>query len=723
MKSPERSFQTGDDEFSPEIENNIELRKSRLIEKAESITKRLERFDAKGLERWERELASISRAGNREAFDEGAREALNHVALQLKQAKEQALKQLEDLIKKNPKIPFVVGLVAALGEHAPLVRNVEPFKSGIDLITHPEAWGYDAVYKPQSEKDREEVKRKIAEREARSNPKALEAYRHKIDGALERGEHIPLKEIVFEIERLSGVPEAEVAQAREKMDQMIAGYVEQAKKKGKIDQEFLNGLTGEMYGGETVYNWGEGTVTTFINKGIRSCESVDVTQEIIIEESIAVLPETAQAGYRFGSNEIRQHVRTVVTIPSENISKSFLLDGHAIELSESEGDAPTMSATVDAGILKKSFVTSEPIIIDAKPGAPGETKPIKTLIDFDMDKPLKRNIQIRGDLRSSDSVNAQLKKDKVEPVYLSEEAKRRIEKFKDTATKEQIIEVTFEHDELKDDLIVEKELLLAGFSGVTDIDLTRVESLSKESIKLIEESEFASAAGAMIRIGETGGWSDEALESILKNKQRSLVLYCDEDGAYDERITKIWDKFESQMKSGDPQPEGFKLEVRANAGKSRRSGDHVVNDPTVEAFGALLAHIPSHFSELDMHELGAKELIEPLMKLKRPMKIFVNANFVNLMTPEQKGDLIDREGHAFVLSVDDYVQAVPILSNESKDSRGFDVALEDLGRLSSGRLILHINIFNAAHVNGSLENSKKIVREILTVLEKKSEVR
>ncbi|MCC7357266.1 hypothetical protein IT408_02050 [Candidatus Uhrbacteria bacterium] len=641
-------------EFSPEIE--VQKTLLATFDEAKKIVPH-------ALTTWEQRIKEMTPSEEKTEIDQAAKSALEHVGEQLEEKRKTVMERIHKVVSRYPRLPFALGLATALSAHAPVLKDVEPFKTGIETTKkviknvsegHLDWMQYDKVYSPQSEADKKRVEKNVQERKKREDPAGMVAYQKKVEREMEQGKQPRLKDMVFELERLAGTPPEKIDQAKKIAEAMAKRYAEKAKERGKIDEAFLGELTQETYGGETVYDWGQASVTEYFITKKRNCVSVDYAQEMIIEEAIEALPEQERKKYSFGSNEVKQHVRTVVTIPIGSISKSFLLDGRVIPIAQEKGNTPEKSATIDSQLLKKSLVSSKPIEVSASKQTSAAPKALDTLIDIKTDQPLKRNVIVQGELADAEFNERQLEKEQVQPVHLSAEAEERIKKWKDTAKPEDIFQVEILENDTQTK--VEKALkdareavmistLHLVFSEAS-VNLTDITFNTKEELK--ETTNKAIAQGLLrFDVGDTEKWSNEVVQELGYQVHISLDINPSKDGVFDQRLIEAWKKA-----SADPKWEGNELTgtvLKINNGIQEMVNGALVITPFKNG-SELFKHIPKHITIIDIRDTSAFSSKE-LESVVRPIELRINYDQYKNLDETKVNEFIARGGKlTFLLS-------------------------------------------------------------------------
>ena len=653
---------------------------------AKALFEASDRVAPQAMALWEQQVRGMHASKAGKEIDVAARAALMHVADELKQKRQSAAEALQKLAARYPRLALALGLGVALSAHEPIVKDVEPFKSGVETIQkaikniadgHPEWMKYDRVFTPQNEESKKTVEQRVQEREKRQDLKGMLAYQQRAEQAIEGGKSPRLKDMVFDLERLAGTPPEKVDQAKQIAEAMIARYAAKAKESGKIDEAFLGEITKEVYGGETAYDWGQASVTEFFLTKKRNCVAVDYAQEMIIEEAIAVLPEQEQKKYAYGSNAVQQHVRTVVTIPIDSISRSFLLDGYVIPISPEKGNAPEKSATIDSQLLKKSLVSTKPIEVNAVTASPGTPKALNTLLDVKTDQPLKRNIVIHGELADSDFVESQLKKENVEPVHLSAEAEERLKNWKDMARAEEIIQIEILEKDTQEKIDkalndAKEALMVANKGSAFDVWVNMSDVTLKTKEEVQKATEKAVSLGIpMFDVGKTETWSDEAVQELGHQAYLSLELKPNDQGTFDPRLIESW-----KQASTDPAWEGN--QITGNILKLHDAKVETTEKSTVIPFKngtELLKQIPQHITTIDLRETTAFGT-EELAAVARPVELCINYDQYKVLDEAKVAEYVARGGK-IVLQLDEYVKLLQSRT-QIKDQMGFDIRENDV---------------------------------------------
>ena len=286
------------------------------------------------------------------------------------------------------------------------------------------------VLDPQSAKEKVDVKQRIADRRSRTDSVALVTYKEEAAKKIEAGESASLKRLLFDLEKLNGVPAAEVAAAEQKADALIAKYV--ADVGDDLDFEKLQRISVEMYGPDSAADWGQASVTQYFNKGTRNCVGVARPQSIVLEGVLQHLSPEKRARWRLATQFENQHEMTAIEHlgPDGKRDALYILEGKMTRVVVGAEEEPG-TATVPMVDIKKAFVSNT--VVEVK--AAGNSSEVNSgaRIDVVTDEPAVLNIHIEGKLRAASMNMQEARRQGIEPrkmtraeIVAHEEQEKRI---------------------------------------------------------------------------------------------------------------------------------------------------------------------------------------------------------------------------------------------------------------------------------------------------------
>jgi len=330
-------------------------------------------------------------------------------------------------------------IVVAAALHAPLVpklgRMIEDrVEDAKDLWNRS-----DAVLHVQSDGEKAEVRKRVRDRETRTDPEVREATKQKYREQLEKGESISFKQLYFDMEQVNGVPAERVEQAKRLADSDIRKYVEAAQ--GNLSDPLIRRIVSDLYDARK-YEFGAASVSDCYLDGKCNCFSTAKRELITFEGVIQSLPEPSRKRFELGIRMVQQHQIATLGIRSQADAapeQVYLLEP-SMKVETRQTDR---SGTADVGLdlLKKSMVAEKPVVIQA---ATGDTLVASSpRLDVETDQPVSDGIVVEGRLRGSDFVRHLAEERGIEPE---------IEKKSD------VMEVTFEKEKFDPETLKAKSI-------------------------------------------------------------------------------------------------------------------------------------------------------------------------------------------------------------------------------------------------------------------------
>ena len=312
------------------------------------------------------------------------------------EAKQTLLSKIRDWTKQNK---FATTLLVAGALHSPVIARSTAFtaqiKQVLDTVNDWEKPG--GVIRPQSEIDRQKVVDKIHSRGERVDQENKNAYINELREKMESGEDVKLNESYLTLEKLNGVDPERVKIAEQKKQEMIESF---ASRMGEdLSEEFIRSVVNEMFGPNDNYVWGQASVTEYFITGKRNCVSITRAEQMVFEALIDRLPAEKRAKYELGTAFEKQHEIAILKVltPDGSIDKTYFLQP-PVDILSGKANRPG-SPTISLKALQTAMVAKESVTISSN-AKPGEISPSPDL-DIITDQPVPLNINIQGDLRSS----------------------------------------------------------------------------------------------------------------------------------------------------------------------------------------------------------------------------------------------------------------------------------------------------------------------------------
>lgn len=325
-------------------------------------------------------------------------------------------------LKKLAEHPLAKPLLIAGSLHLPLNERIA---KGIEVTAHvasealKDAWEREhMVLHPQSKEQQARVNADVAAREQNIDAAARKSYKAETEKKLESGEAPSLKRMQFDLEKLNGIPAAEVESAEKKADALIAKY--SADVGDDLDEDELKRISTEMYGKPESYKWEQGSAVRYFNGGERNCVAVSRAQGIVMEGVLAHLPPEKRAHWRPATQLVKQHEMAAMEHLDDAGKRDalYILEGDKTR-KWAGPEAEPGTVTLQMSDVKKALVSSSPL--EAKAAGTGKPGEVKRSADIDAvtDEPVQLNIKIEGPLKGSDFVVQQAKREGIAPQEMS----------------------------------------------------------------------------------------------------------------------------------------------------------------------------------------------------------------------------------------------------------------------------------------------------------------
>lgn len=474
------------------------------------------------------------------------------------------------LLKKLTEHPLAKPLLIAGALHLPLQKDVG---DALERAAHAtkeaftDAWEREnAVLDPQSAEQRTSVLKRAAEREGRVDADARHAYKTETEKKLEAGQGPSFKRMQFDLEKLNGVPAAEVVHAEQKADALIEKY---AKEVGDdLDEEEIRRISTELYGPDKAYDWGQASVTQYFNKGDRNCVAVSRAQGIVLEGVIAKLPADKRARWRQTTQFVKQHEIAGLEHIGEDGKRDalYLLEGKLTRKWKGAEEEPG-TATVPMEVIKKALVSSSPVEVKAA-GKPDEVKKSADVIVV-TDEPAKLNIKIEGRLKAAEFNVQEAKREGIEPRKLTEtELAAQAEQEKRLG---QVMEIELLKEPGAEDLssramntppVERRDPWTGDLTNLVTLDATDLASPDAKTVLALGKELDQLAAGTnrqvwRVRYGTMEHWTPDAAHQAFANDTRSISVRSLEGGRLSPTFLR---EYAAAAKDGHMVPTNVKIE-------------------------------------------------------------------------------------------------------------------------------------------------------------------
>jgi len=406
----------------------------------------------------------------------------------------------EELLKKGEKRKsrFILAALAAIGLHAPLTpQGREIMESILGTIEMKGVEGTYEILEPQSEVEKKEILERMEKRLKRADADGLEAYKGEQRKKLDQGEPESLKEMFFNLERLNGVPAPEVEAAEQKADEMISKFKSQMK--GEISRGFINVVVHEMYGNNSNYEWGQGSVVKYFNTGKRNCVSIATAEQIVLEDVLSDLSEEVRSKIHIGREYQKQHVMATLTFDSQvGDIKPVTLRLEPPVGSRAENESGT--AWVSLNTQKQALVSDKFVAVKSAGGGRIKSTPDLMIVS---DQPVNEGIAIEGALRSSDYVERIVKERDIKPV---------VKEFKPTEGAMDLIILKENMEPTLDEVRKQIDEALKKPDYEQTVELKDIKKITPEIVKEIAEKSKKNKLNIHADISE---WDTELIEELL----------------------------------------------------------------------------------------------------------------------------------------------------------------------------------------------------------------
>ena len=502
--------------------------------------------------------------------------------------------------RKRQMLIGAAAISASAAVHAPFAPGVvETYREIKDFIQRP-------MIHPQSLEQRLQVLKRKIERKLRIDHDDLQKYREETAQQLERGEDVDGIDLVFDLEKKNGMPEAEVEAARKLAHADVEKYVREFG--AELDVTELDRFSKEMYA-NAQFTWGETSATDYYIRHIRDCVAIARVQQMVLDGVVKRMASDAQKTWTLGT--MFQHQHEVFTVkefdPRTSMEKAqwALEDGaHAMTEAEKVG-----TATISLDQVKQALVSSKPVVADANQGGGKVEIDPGVNIDAPSDEPAPLNVSVRGKLRGSTWRVAELQKEgfDVKPIeipYIHEEGAMEVEILPEQATKEDADRI-IARDQDRFALEIDGEFglhcgtFVTPDGGCTEEERKRWDNPSIEAIELV-----ASIGNAKeVAFRDPKKWNEEQfLTAFRKVKARELSFEMHPE--YNSELSLPQSFFDAIASY-----EGSLGVLKFSLGGSTRAGAHEASFSTYYLH-KLLAEPKIHTIELAPQVLTEQDLEE-----------------------------------------------------------------------------------------------------------------
>ncbi|MEY4744111.1 MAG: hypothetical protein RL272_56 [Candidatus Parcubacteria bacterium] len=472
------------------------------------------------------------------------------------------------ILRKLAGHPMAKPLLIAGALHLPIQKDVgdalgRAVEMASDAMKSPwEKRGM--VLEPQSREQQAAVAERIAGRERSIDPAARDAYKADAERKLASGDPPSFERMQFDLERLNGVPESEVASAERKADELIEKYATMVG--DDLDEDELRRISIELYGPDEAYDWGQASVTRYLNGGERNCVAVSRAQSIVLEGVLARLPAEKRAHWRLVTQLVKQHEVAGIEHLSGDGKRDvlYLLEGKATRERRGAQEEPG-TATLPMDVVKKALVSSAPVEVSAA-GRPDEIKDSPRL-DLVTDEPASLNVRVEGKLKGAEFNEQEARREGLEPREMTE-AERAAQAAQEKLLEGQVMEVELLTDPGPEGArrMLENAPFLENVSPWTGtryrlkfVDAAGLDSPSPETVAALGGvADPATGYGAWrVAFGNMDRWDPAAVRQALRNDLPSVSVRTMAGGRMSGNFLR---EFAAVGKEGGIGPTNIKIE-------------------------------------------------------------------------------------------------------------------------------------------------------------------
>ncbi len=557
----------------------------------------------------------------------------------------------QSLLKRLARHPLAKPLLVAGALHLPLNERVG---NAIESAGHAIAesvkntWEKEhMVLHPQSKEQQAQVSARVAERGKNVDAAAREAYKTEAAKRLEGGEPPSLKRMQFDLEKLGGIPAAEVESAEKRADEMIAKYSSEVGDDLTADE--IKRISTEMYGPDSSYKWEQASTTRYFNGGDRNCVAISRAQGIVMEGVLAHLPPEKRVHWRPATQMVKQHEMAAVEHLDDNGNRDalYILEGgNTRKWAGTEAEPGTV--TLPMTEVKKALVSSKPVEAKAA-GNPGE---VKNSADIDVvtDEPAKLNVRVVGKLKGSEFVMQEAKREGLEPEKMTDEqiaAQIAVSREQEKKLEGQVteIEILVDVDPAGARLRLQSAPRLervdpwtgARSKNSVSVDARDLDAPSPETVAVFDEPLPDSAEGRRawrVNYGTMENWRPEAVSQALRNRNRSITVAMGQQGRLSEAFLR---GFSAETKGNADLP-SIKLELGKD--NTKYTGEVDADD-----LRAILSGEGRRTVDISDVSLGDFEKVAEVIRDMPDDKTVVMPNMNYFYKGEDNGKRVDRDGY------------------------------------------------------------------------------
>lgn len=366
----------------------------------------------------------------------------------------------------------------------------------------------DGAILVQTPEETEDMLNKIDERLARIDPEKLRIYKEKMLARLKRGENIPLRQLVFDLEGLAGIDHSELEKAQAKQEIELNNLIPQIPPEGltkEFIEEVVNGYFTQKH-----HEWGQASYAECVNTDECNCFVRELGLHILMETIIFKLPPDQRQRYIQGNIYEKQHeIAALWEVDAQNrVIRTFVLQPPMQVIEHRANDDGT--AFLDLFRFKKSLLGERQTIVSK-----GDQKKIKKTprIISEHNQPLDPAITIVGKLIGSDLA-----------LGLAEQVHKNVEEEKKVHAGEMEVVPLDPGPAAARKMVLRGVYGLTKFDGVNVVNATDFISPSLATVEnLLHKSEADISCIYEIILGDVTEWSEESLKRIFTSKHEIIT--------------------------------------------------------------------------------------------------------------------------------------------------------------------------------------------------------
>jgi len=462
-------------------------------------------------------------------FQPTRQEAVEPVAMNVPKTKPGILSRWSSAFKQNR---FIKAALVAVGLHMPLTpAGQRMLKDAVEHVHQARTeWEKPGmVITPQSQQERDYVVARIYEQGARSDAKAAARLKDELGNRLDQGQEVPLDEMYFKLAKTSGEDPERIKEAKRRKDELVERLA--ARMKGEMSDAFIRSVVDEMYGPDSNYVWGQGSVTEYFLTGKRNCVAAARAEQMVFESLLAKLPPEKRKLYQIGLAMEKQHEIATISVMNGDgtVNRTIYLQPPVKTLYGAREQAG--SPTVPMETIKRAMVSKTPIVVKS-PEKPGETIADSPDIDTVTDDPVQLNLKVDGKLRGSDYV-AHIAEDRgIKPVKAQPEKLVGVQELE--VLKDEEAEKKARMEKAKKTRQDAEEMInVFGKNSRYVVNIDAQEMKTAEEFRVLNEWQGSRPPGALV-VGEIADMDDDCLEELARSpaleiRGMNMMAYLDNE--------------------------------------------------------------------------------------------------------------------------------------------------------------------------------------------------